>query len=81
MTQQSTLVPKIAQLASQNAFLTARMGTPILVRLMDGEVITGELVTFNTYAIVVKVKGGKDTLIFKHAIAYLTTPSAEEKAQ
>ncbi len=81
MTQHGTLAPKTAQLASQNAFLAARIGTPLLVRLIDGKVITGELAAFDTYAVVISVKGGKDMLIYKHAIAYLTTPSAEEIAR
>ncbi len=81
MAQHGTLAPKTAQLASQNAFLTTQVGTPVLVRLLDGKVVTGELVTFDIYAIVVKVKGGKDTLIFKHAVAYITTSSPEENAQ
>jgi host factor-I protein len=59
----------------QDAFFrhVCRDKVTVTVRMMDGSEIEGRVTHFDRYAVVVD-HAGADHLIFKHAIASITTP-------
>ena len=66
---------KAAQPNIQDVFLNyvRREKLTVTVRMMDGTEIEGRIKNFDRFAVVVD-HAGADHMIFKHAIAAITTP-------
>jgi host factor-I protein len=64
-----------AQPNIQDAFLNhaRRERVPVKIHLMDGSDYEGRIKNFDRFAVIVD-QNGADQLIFKHAIATITTP-------
>lgn len=57
----------------QEAWLCGRRGRAVTVRLVDGKTLTGTLVAWDVYTLHLAATGrGVPTLVYKHAVAYLT---------
>jgi len=69
--------PASAQPNIQDVFLNyaRREKLPLHIRLMDGTEIEGRVKNFDRFAVIVEVNGA-DQLVFKHAIATISTPRA-----
>jgi host factor-I protein len=61
----------------QDAFLNhaRRERFPVAIQLMDGTSFDGRIRSFDRYAVIVEYDGA-DRLVFKHAIASITSPKA-----
>ncbi len=61
----------------QDAFLNhaRRDRTPVRFRLLDGSEFEGRIKNFDRFAVIVE-RDGSDQMIFKHAIASITSPRA-----
>jgi len=66
-----------AQPNIQDVFLNfvRRERLTVTVRMMDGQEIEGRIKNFDRFAVIVEVNGA-DQLVFKHAIATISTPRA-----
>ncbi len=66
-----------AVLSVQDAFLNLvrREQVTVSVRLMDGTDFEGRIKNFDRFSVVVEQNGG-DYMIFKHAIATISSPRA-----
>ena len=66
--------PASAQPNIQDVFLNyaRREKLPVQIRLMDGSDVEGRVKNFDRFAVIVEY-GGADHMIFKHAIAVITT--------
>jgi sRNA-binding regulator protein Hfq len=60
----------------QGAFLQRHLDKAVRVRLLDGKILPGKLVSFDTYRPLVVAEGGP-SLIFKQAVAYVTDVPSE----
>jgi host factor-I protein len=67
--------PRAADLNIQDAFLNhvRREKQTVTVRMMDGSELEGRIKNFDRFALVLD-HAGADHMIFKHAIAAITTP-------
>jgi sRNA-binding regulator protein Hfq len=54
-------------------FLPKLRGQQVLIRLNDGRPMTGKLVAFNAYELILD-SGQKTFLIFKHSVASIEVP-------
>ena len=63
----------------QNNWLRAHLGHMIQVRLLDGKTLVGELSGFDTFTLALRVKSGKELLVYKQSLAYLAPHTAEER--
>ena len=61
----------------QDAFLNyaRRERVPVTIHLIDGRVLEALIKHFDRFAVIVEVNGA-DQLVFKHAIATISTPRA-----
>jgi host factor-I protein len=66
---------RLADLNIQEVFLNyvRRDKLTVTVRMMDGSELEGRIKNFDRYAVVLD-HAGADHMIFKHAIAAITTP-------
>ena len=65
----------------QDAFLNEarKNGTPVDIHITNGYLIPGaKLVSFDNYAMIVEA-GGKQMLVYKHAVSTVTLHIIEEK--
>ncbi len=67
--------PQPAQPNIQDAFLNhaRRERVPVKIHLMDGSDYEGRIKNFDRFAVIVE-QNGVDQMIFKHAIATISTP-------
>jgi host factor-I protein len=67
--------PSPAQPNIQDSFLNfaRREKLVVVIRLMDGQQIEGRIRNFDRFALIVEC-GGADQMLFKHAIASITSP-------
>jgi host factor-I protein len=74
---QATEVRPSAQPNIQDAFLNyaRRDRVSVLIQLLDGRQFEGRIKNFDRFAVIVEVNGA-DQLVFKHAIATISTPRA-----
>ena len=56
-------------------FQALKVAQPMVVELVTGRTIEGRLKRFDRFALVVEF-GGKEVLVYKHAIATVSGPSA-----
>jgi len=70
-----TAEPRTAEPNIQDAFLNyvRRDKLTVTVRMMDGSELEGRIKNFDRFAVVLD-HAGADHMIFKHAIAAITTP-------
>ena len=61
--------------AVQTAWLKAHIGKAIKVRLLDGKALTGELVAYDTFTLLVRTDAGRELLVYKQALAFLAPHS------
>ena len=47
------------------------LGKNVSARLLDGSTMRGKLETVTKYELLLKTEGGKDVVVFKHAVAYV----------
>ena len=60
---------------TQDEFITACIGKPVLIALLDGKQIRGTLLSADAYTLLVQQeREGKqiEVLVFKHGIKYIT---------
>jgi host factor-I protein len=74
MTQVTEPRPSSAQPNIQDVFLNyaRRDRLSVVIHLLDGRTLDGRIKNFDRFAVVVEV-GGADQLVFKHAIATIST--------
>ena len=77
MAQVSEARSSSAQPNIQDVFLNfaRRDRLQVVVHLLDGRQFEGRIKNFDRFAVIVEV-GGADQLVFKHAIATISTPRA-----
>jgi sRNA-binding regulator protein Hfq len=69
---QETSAEKFHAHAVQRPWLDAAKGDSISVRLLDGQVLTGRLLSHDAYCLALDQVGENEpTLVYKQAIAYL----------
>lgn len=56
-------------------FQTLKIAQPVIVELVTGRSMEGRLKRFDRFALVVEL-GGREVLIYKHAIATVSAPLA-----
>ena len=71
----SPITPPRDPHAVQTAWLKAHAGRPIKARLLDGKAVTGELVAFDTFTLMVRTEAGRELLLYKQALAFLAPDS------
>lgn len=69
--------PKLDAHAVQHTWLRDHRGQAIGVRLLDGKLLRGDLLAFDTFTLTVRLTEGGMVLLFKQAIAYLVPVRAE----
>jgi host factor-I protein len=74
MTQVTEPRPSSAQPNIQDVFLNyaRRDRLSVVIHLLDGRTLDGRIKNFDRFAVVVEVNGA-DQLVFKHAIATIST--------
>ncbi len=65
----------------QNRYLQARLSKPIRLRLLDGKVITGTLLSFDIYTMVLQVSSDSTILVQKHGVSYIADGVPAEAAK
>lgn len=71
-----------ARRTPQDAWLDARRGQAITVRLLDGKTLVGTLVAWDVYTLHLAVSGrDAPTLVYKHAVAYLAAYQGRQPAE
>ena len=60
---------------AQTTWLKAHVGKVIKARLLDGKAVTGELVTYDTFTLMVRTEAGRELLVYKQALAFLAPDS------
>ncbi len=64
--------------AVQAGFLASYRGATVHIRLIDGKVMVGELRGYDTFTLLVRTKNGRDALVYKQALAYITPHEEKE---
>lgn len=67
--------PKRDPNALQAAFLSANLGKPVSVFLINGIRVTGRIRQFDQFTILLQASGGMDQMLFKHAVASIQSSS------
>ena len=73
--------PKVDPDFTQKQFLGTAKGKQLRLGTMTGTAIVGELVAFSDYSLLLRLKGGEELLLYKHAIAYIRHERAEKAGQ